>query len=89
MPHVEAVACGLRVGYTNFGGPKSNLAGLDTCTEFGYELEPSFYHNHLGEPFYGFGENPQWARPNIEEVKAWMRAVYEEKIGSTKVNSKK
>lgn len=84
LPHIEAIACGLRVGTTNYGGPKFNLKGIPTVTFFKYEMKPSTFHNHPGEPYYSKGENPEWAEPDEMEVKKFMidiqKETYDKKI---------
>lgn len=75
MPILEALACGCRVGATDFGGI-SSLEGYNNLTKFGYKLAPSTFHNNPAEPFYESNENPQWAEPNINEVKEYMQKVF-------------
>lgn len=72
LPHIEAIACGCRVGTTNWGGPKYNLKGLKTVTFFDYELSESRFHNHPGEPYYAPDEKPLWADPDEMQVKKFM-----------------
>lgn len=78
LPILEAVACGARAGVTNWGGVK--YWGKDSLLIdfFPYRLVPSTFHNWHKEPFYKKGENPQWAEPDLNAVKRWMRAVYNE-----------
>lgn len=85
MPQLEAIACGMRVGYTDFGGPSHNLKDVSTAEPFSYELKPSTFHNWEGEPFYEKNENPLWAEPDIEDIKKWMRKTFEEKTPTKKV----
>jgi len=74
IPQLEAVACGLRIGYTNWGGCKYNLEGIgNPFTDF--KMQPSTFHNNELERYYQPDEMPQWAEPNIDEVRAWMRGV--------------
>jgi Glycosyltransferase len=79
LPHIEAVACGCRVGTTNWGGPSYNLKGLSTVTFFDYSLADSRFHNHPGEPYYAREETPQWAEPSETEVKKFMISALKEK----------
>jgi glycosyltransferase involved in cell wall biosynthesis len=72
LPQIEAVACGLRVGTTGWGGPKYNLKDIPGVTFFDYELVPSSFHNHPGEMYYTVGENPLWAEPSEADVKKFM-----------------
>jgi len=89
QPIIEALACGCRVGTTDFGGP--HYYGKDLATLFPYALELSTFHNWPGEPFYGPDEKPQWAIPDIEAMEEWMKKVYEAKNNpiSAKTRSKK
>lgn len=75
MTQREALACGLRVGTTKFGGTSDlkNLAYL-----FDYQLVDSTFHNNEDEPFYEAEEMPSWAEPNIADVRRFMRHLYQE-----------
>lgn len=74
IPQLEAVACGVRIGYTNWGGCKYTLDGIgNPFTDF--KMRPSTFHNNELERYYEGDECPQWAEPNIDEVRAWMRGV--------------
>lgn len=72
LPQIEAVACGCRVGTTNWGGPKANFKDVPAVTFFGYDMAPSSFHNWKGEPYYGDGEKPEWAEPKESDVKKFM-----------------
>lgn len=78
LPILEAIACGCRVGTTNFGGPKY-MYNEDIVTYFDYNLEPSTFHNWKEEPFYDEEQNPRWARPNVESIQSFMKKAYSEK----------
>lgn len=82
LPHLEAVACGLRVGTTNYGGPKYTLKGIPTVTFFDYEMKPSTFHNHPGEPYYEKGEGPEWAEPDEMQIKKFMIDIRKEEYNS-------
>lgn len=83
LPQIEAVACGLRVGTTGWGGPKYNLTGIPGVTFFNYELVPSSFHNHPGELYYTVGENPLWAEPLEADVKKFMIDARKETYSKT------
>lgn len=69
---LEAAATGARVGTTDYGGTHYNLDGIPNVTLFSYELQPSTFHNHPGEPYYKPHETPNWAEPNEAEVKKYL-----------------
>jgi len=82
IPQLEAVACGMRIGYTNWGGCVFTLmdAALSRMGDFfHYDMMPSTFHNNDLEQYYDADQKPQWAEPRIEDVKKWMRQVYEAK----------
>jgi glycosyltransferase involved in cell wall biosynthesis len=83
LPQIEALACGLRVGTTGWGGPKYNLKGIPGVTFFGFEMKPSAFHNHAGEPYYTKDEAPEWAEPNELEVKKFMIDIQKEIYNKT------
>lgn len=71
---LEAVVCGCRVGATGWGGQLDFLN--DQYAElFPFELVPSAFHNHPGEPYFDEDENPRWAEPDVDAVADWMRHV--------------
>lgn len=85
IPQLEAVACGMRIGYTNIGGCSTNLLDtllLGTGETFGFEMQPSTFHNNSLEVYYEPDEQPHWAEPNLEDIKKWMRSVYSSKYDS-------
>jgi glycosyltransferase involved in cell wall biosynthesis len=88
LPQLEALACGCRLGTTDYGGPATNLRPEDPAanaslqsmvTLFPYRVVASTFHNNPQEPYYEKGEDPQWAEPDVAAVRAWMRRVYQEK----------
>jgi glycosyltransferase involved in cell wall biosynthesis len=76
LPILEAVACGCRVGTTDWGGPRYTTRTLKTVDHFDFEMQPSSFHNWIGEPFYVKGENPMWAEPLEKDVKHFMYKVF-------------
>ncbi len=84
LPQIEALACGCRVGTTNWGGPKFNLMDVPAVTFFGYDMAPSSFHNWKGEPYYGDGEKPEWAEPKEADVKKFMIDALKEEYSSQK-----
>ncbi len=88
LPIFEALASGCRVGVTNWGGSKYLLKNYANrykgmITYFDYELTPSLFHNNHLERFYDEDETPLWATPNIEDVKKYMRTMYETRYDAT------
>ncbi len=83
LPIVEAMACGSRVGVTNYGGAKYIFDGVEESGVglFGYKMQKSTYHNWAKEPFYLPNEDPQWAVANSKEVKEWLESVVKQKWG--------
>lgn len=86
LPHIEAAATGCRIGTTKWGGPKYTLKDLPTVTYFPYEMAPSTFHNHAGEPYYKSGEDPQWAEPDESYVKKFMLDMVKEKYNVREAN---
>ncbi len=83
LPLIETLACGCRVGTTNWGGPKYILNKKDGTpksgvTMFDYKLAPSSFHNHRGEPYYQSSESPMWAEPKESDVKRFMITIVDE-----------
>jgi glycosyltransferase involved in cell wall biosynthesis len=88
LPIFEALACGCRVGVTNYTGPKHNLKKYakkypDNVYLFDYKMGPSTFHNWEKERFYEKDEDPQWAVPDIKDCRKWLRATYEGKYNKT------
>ena len=84
LPIFEALACGCRVGVTNYTGPKYTLQKYakkypDNVYLFDYKMETSSFHNWEKEQFYEKDEDPQWAVPNMADCRRWLRATYEKK----------
>jgi GT2 family glycosyltransferase len=84
LPIFEALACGCRVGVTDYTGPKYTLKKYakkypDNVHLFDYKMGPSTFHNWEKEPYYEKDENPQWAIADIDDCTKWMRKVYREK----------
>lgn len=78
IPQLEAVGCGMRIGYTNWGGCRYHLKGLPTAEAFGFDLKPSTFHNNEIEPYYQKDESPLWAQARLKDIKYWMRKVVRE-----------
>ena len=78
LPILEAIACGCRVGTTDWGGPHYTTKDTKTVTRFSYTLKPSSFHNWKGEPFYDKDQKPRWAEPDEVEVKDFMQKVVRE-----------
>jgi GT2 family glycosyltransferase len=76
LPIMEAIACGCRVGVTNFGGPKYNLIHKEGVIFFNGQMVPSTFHNWTVEPYYEQDENPLWCEPKKEDVIEWLQRIY-------------
>lgn len=83
LPLLEALACGVRAGTSDIGGPsyttKRNGVLLKGVTLFPGKLTLSQFHNNPNEPYYEADENPQWLEPDAEFVKKWLKDVTKEK----------
>ena len=77
LPVLEALAVGLRVGTTGYGGVMDFASRVATL--FPYKLVPSTFHKNNGEMYYKQCEHPMWAEPNEKEIIKWMRKVINEK----------
>lgn len=83
LPQLEAMACGCRVGTSDFGGPRYNfrydsMRPVVGATLFSGVLEDSKFHNWPKEPYYDSDEYPRWFAPNAQEVIDWMKKVVKE-----------
>jgi glycosyltransferase involved in cell wall biosynthesis len=75
LPIIEAMACGCNVIATGWGGVKDEVGWSYNVNLVSYKLSPSTFHNWGGEPFYGKGENPQWAEIDTAELAKAMRSA--------------
>lgn len=83
MPLIEAIACGANVITTRWGGPMTNLMGINTVKYIGFELVDSKFHNWSGEPFYEADEKPLWAEPDAEDLQSLMVEAFNSKYDQT------
>lgn len=91
LPIFEALACGCRVGVTNYTGPKYFLKDYatkypDNVYLFDYELGDSTFHNWKEEPYYEKDEKPQWALASIKDCRKWARKTYNSKYNKAVAN---
>lgn len=49
------------------------LSDLVIDGEVKFEMEPSSYMNNVVEPFYTNGESPEWAEPDVDDLRKVMR----------------
>lgn len=79
LPLLEAMACGVRAGTSDIGGPsyttKRNGVLLKGITLFPGTLTLSEFHNWSGEPYYDVDEKPQWLEPDAFVVKKWLKEI--------------
>jgi len=81
LPIIEALACGCRVGTTNYTGPKYTLKEFAKKYSkhihlFDYRMDKSTFHNWEKEPYYEKDEKPMWAIADISDCRKWLRSVY-------------